>query len=348
MADQYSLGTIEGAVSFRLTRKIAEGGMGAVYEAQQIGTEGFEKTVAIKMLLRELAEPRFSDLFVAEAMLVARLVHENIVQIYQLGRTGDEYYIVMEYVQGISLADFIRRHRFYRIQLPEELAVYIASRVARGLAYAHKRKDATGTPLNIVHRDVCPNNILITTEGLPKLADFGVAKAANTAMLDDRFLVGKYLYMAPEQAQRQVVDYRADIFSLGAVLFELLTYRPIRTPDKNKNKSREDVERLIAEPVPWDIAERKMSQDLVAILKKMLGKRPEDRYQDTDVLARTLEYYIYRHGYGPTIQTLEAYLRKHFDYLYASEGQVSAWEPQMSTVEPWQSTAPFNTTKPAN
>lgn len=330
------LPVIEDTLSYVLTRKIAEGGMGAVYEAQQIGTDGYEKTVAIKMLLKELADERFAQLFVAEAKLVANLVHENIVQIYQLGKRGDEYYFVMEYVQGISLADFIRRHKFYRMHLPENLAVFIASRIARGLAYAHKRIDPQGNPLIIVHRDVCPHNILVTTEGLPKLADFGVAKATSMALLGDKYLVGKFLYMAPEQAQRKKVDYRADIFALGAVLFELLTYKNIRDPEQVEG----DAEQLLDIEIPWDQLPENTSEELTGILKKMLAPLPEDRYQDTDLLARALEYYIYRHGYGPTIQTLEDYMRKYFDYLYVIDNSTLAEKDGISTIQtPWQSTA---------
>jgi len=318
---------INDTVSLKFTRKIAEGGMGSVYEAQQLGTEGFEKTVAIKMLLRELADETFAELFVAEAKLVANLVHENIVQIYQLGRIDSEYYIVMEYVHGISLGDFLQRHRFYNMHLPEELAVFLVSRIARGLAYAHKRQDRKGNPLNIVHRDVCPHNILITTEGLPKLADFGVAKAANTALLDDKYVVGKYLYMAPEQGQRKHVDFRADIFALGAILFELLSYQPIRDPDAVTGRASD-----LVKEIPWDLLPKKIPKTLISILKKMLAINGEDRYQDTNVMARALEYYIYRDGYGPTIQTLEDYLRKYFDYLYVPDGQTPSSDPGVSTL----------------
>ncbi len=307
--------TLEDFFQFTITRKIAEGGMGTVYEAQEIGAEGFEKTVAIKTMLSKLIRKEFSDLFIAEAKLVANLVHENIVQIYQLGRMPGGYYIVMEYVNGISLANFISYHRIMKIPVPEPLAVFIASRIARGLAYAHKRSDKEGNPLDIVHRDVCPNNILVTTEGLPKLADFGVAKVAKSALLGDGLIVGKLVYMAPEQAQKKHVDYRADIFSLGAVLFELLACEPIRNVGANTSIS--DANKLAQEEIPWKHIPASIHKDVLSILRKMLALHPEDRYQDTDTLAHALEYFIYRDGYGPTIQTLEHYLREHFSFLYA-------------------------------
>ncbi|MBU4199473.1 MAG: serine/threonine protein kinase [Verrucomicrobia bacterium] len=300
-----------------ITRKIAEGGMGAVYEARQIGVEGFEKTVAIKTMSDNLTHARkqYAELFIAEAKLVADLVHENIVQIYQLGRSSSGYYIVMEYVHGLSLAQFIDHHRTLNLPLAVELAVHIISRIARGLAYAHQRQDAAGVPLEIVHRDVCPNNILITTEGLPKLADFGVAKVTKRLVLGDGSFVGKLLYMAPEQALKQHVDFRADMYSLGAVLFELLTFETIRPAEINFRAA--DAREWVAQPIPWHFLPQGLSGDLAAILNKMLAFTPGDRYQDTDHLARDLEYFIYKDGYGPTIQTMEEYLRRHFHYLYA-------------------------------
>ncbi len=311
--------TIDDSVHLKIIRKIAEGGMGAVYEAQQMGTEGFEKTVAIKIMLSKLVKKQFSDLFIAEAKLVANLVHENIVQIYQLGRTSAGYYIVMEYVNGVSLANFLSYHRTLNIPFPEELAVFIISRIARGLAYAHKREDAQGNFLAIVHRDVCPANIMITTEGLPKLADFGVAKAAKRALPGDGMFVGKILYMAPEQAQKKSVDYRADVFSLGAVLFELLSYQTIRKIDKKTTTT--NAGKLAVKEIPWDFLPNSTTEELRAILRSMMALNPKDRYQDTDILAHDLEYYIYQKGYGPTIQTLERYLRTRFTYLYLKQNE---------------------------
>jgi serine/threonine protein kinase len=307
--------TIDDSIRLEIIRKIADGGMGTVYEARQIGVEGFEKTVAIKTMLAPLARPEYAARFIAEAKLVANLVHENIVQIYQLGKTAAGYYIVMEYVRGLDLTHFILRHRTQDRTLPVELAVHIASRVARGLAYAHKRMDADGVPLEIVHRDVCPSNILITTEGLSKLADFGVAKVTRNLMLGDDSIVGKMRYMAPEQALGGPVDFRADIFSLGAVLFEMLTFKPIRSEDGVIDG--EQAARVVARPIPWRELPAALPKDLAAILKKMLAADPAKRYQDTNQAAYDLEYFIYGDGYGPTIQTLERYLREHFSYLYA-------------------------------
>ena len=304
---------IEDAIHFRMVRKIAAGGMGTVYEARELGVQGFEKRVAVKMLLPEYSDnARFVQLFIAEAKLVADLVHENIVQIYQLGRDPERgYYIVMEYVHGLSLGEFIDFHAVSDLSVPPELAVFIVSRIARGLAYAHSRLDAAGKPLHIVHRDVCPNNILVTTEGLPKLTDFGIAKAANQVI---PFWGGKAAYMAPEQARREEIDFRSDIYALGLVLFELLALSPARAPwrDSSLEAAQDGL-------VAFDALPETLEAGLLDILDRMLAAEPERRYADTASLARDLEYHIYRTGYGPTVVTLEEYLRRHFPYLHIPE-----------------------------
>lgn len=303
---------IEGTFNYRIVRLIAKGGMGSVYEAMQLGADGFEKRVAIKTLLPALSHNRrFVDMFIGEAKLVADLVHENIVQIYQLGHSFHGYFIVMEYVHGLSLEEFIHFHAVTGERLPRELAVFITSRIARGLAYAHSRVDGDGGAKNIVHRDVCPNNVLITTEGLPKLGDFGIAKAANSAIpQNDRSLMGKLLYMSPEQAQRKLVDHRADIYALGMLLFELLALQRARAP-----WFREAHDAAKDGRVDWDCLPDDINDNVMGILKRTLSVDPGERYSDTDKLAYDLEYHIYHKGYGPTVVTLEKYLQKHFPYL---------------------------------
>jgi serine/threonine protein kinase len=313
---------IQGQVRFRIVRKIASGGMGAVYEALQEGVEGFEKRVAVKTLLPQVCDrPEFVQLFVHEAKLVADLVHENIVQIYQLGRNGKEYYIVMELVRGLPLSRFLRLHVLTDTQVPCSLAIFIAARIARGLSYAHSRKDHNGAPLNIVHRDICPSNVLVTTEGLPKIADFGIAIATtNFEFVDKELLWGKAGYMSPEQANRFDIDFRSDIFSLGALFFELLSGRKIR----NSSNIRKLVALAKGGGVDWARLPKDVPASVRDILKRCLALAPEDRYEETSTLARDLEYEIYKDGYGPTIQTLEAYLRDQFPYLYRTGGGVPA------------------------
>lgn len=312
-----------------INREIAVGGMGTVYEATQLGVHGFEKTVAVKTLLPSISRnTRFVDMFIAEGKLVADLVHENIVQIYQLGCQGDEYYIVMEYVHGLSLHDFIRHHSAGRKRVPVELAVFIVSRIARGLAYAHTRQDAARQPLNIVHRDVCPTNILITTEGLPKLADFGIAKAANQAVPNyERSLMGKLFYMSPEQAQRTPVDHRSDIYSLGLVFFETLAMQ--RARDKWRDQI---LDAACAGHVDWECLPADLDPNLTGILQRMLTAGRDERYENVGRLAYDLEYHIYHGGYGPTVVTLENYLRAEFPGLYAATSAGQPVDPSETTV----------------
>lgn len=306
----------ENHCKLRVVRQIASGGMGAVSEAIQEGAGGFEKRVAIKEILPGKAHDQFVEMFIDEAKLVANLVHENIVQIYQLNVIDSHYYIVMEYVNGLALADLIYLHLGQNIDgskqiLPPELAVFVTSRIARGLAYAHSRTDQFGNPLDIVHRDVCPKNILITAEGLPKLGDFGIASAANMQIDHDKQAVGKFSYMSPEQAAGIDVDFRADIFSLGLVLFELLTLRRARQKWDNNLMVA-----AINGWIDWDLLPKKLPRKLTNLLKTMLAADPGKRYQSTDELAQDLELYIYGKGYGPTVVTLEKYLRQVAPELY--------------------------------
>jgi len=310
------LQTIRLDAPLELTRQIGQGGMSVVYEGRLVGAQGFDKKVAVKMLLEKTAaDPRFLKLLTEEAKLVADLVHENIVQTYYLGQRADGIpYIVMEYADGISLHDFIAAHAARGTRIPEALAVHIASRVARGLAYAHAFRSDTGLRLDIVHRDVCPKNIIITTIGLAKLTDFGIAKAACNSVIGDHWLTGKVKYMSPEQAQRWPVDSRSDIYSLGAVLFEMLAGVPVRPADSKPLDPG-----FAAIPVPWEDLPSATGTALLQMLKRMLDPNPDRRFQDTNELARALEYYIYKDGYGPTIQTVEAYLRTSFPDLYSRE-----------------------------
>lgn len=298
---------IHGSEEYDNIEVIAAGGMGTVLKARKKGVEGFEKTVAIKMLLESLSnDEKFVQDFIAEAKCVANLIHENIVQIYQLNKCRFGYYFVMEYVDGISLFDFMEFHRKFGVRLPQNLAVFIAARVARGLAYAHSRRDSDGTPLRIVHCDVCTHNIMINSEGVPKLTDFGIARVATRKF--DGKVSGKLAYMSPEQARKEEMDFRSDIYSLGMVLFYLLTGETARDCSGELTAILENAQ---ANNLRWELLEKNgVPGDLAEILRKMLADRAEDRFSDTSELARSLEYYIYKDGYGPTIVTLANYMRE--------------------------------------
>ena len=215
---------IQSELHFEIVNTIAEGGMGVVYEAKQIGAGPFSKRVAIKLIREKYSKiEAFRNNFIGEARLVADLIHTNIVQTYQLGEIKGQYFITMEFVDGITLEDFIKRHTQTNQEIPVDLAAFIVSRVCRGLSHAHQKCDKTGRPLGIVHRDVNPRNIILAFEGDVKLTDFGIAKALDLMYnKEGEVIAGKDEYLSPEQARREVTDARADLFSCAIVLAEML------------------------------------------------------------------------------------------------------------------------------
>ena len=298
---------IKSCSSYEIIQSLASGGMGSVVKAKLKGVEGFEKLVAIKMLLPQYAnDEAFVQRFVFEAKLVANLVHENIVQIYQLDKIGNEYFFVQEFVDGISLYDFVEFHRMAGIRLPQSLAVFIAAQASRALAYAHSRRDAANRPLNIIHCDICPHNILINKEGVPKLTDFGIARAATVK--NSNTVSGKLAFMSPEQCvSPHRLTAASDIYSLGVVLFYMLSNHYTRDVHADKNHI---IEQIKSNYVNYDALPDDLPDDLLAILKRMLATDPADRYNSSADLARILEYYIYKDGYGPTIVSLAEYMRE--------------------------------------
>src|SRR3974390_610148 len=219
-----ALFTIQNEFRYDIVRKIFEGGMGIVYEAEQHGTRRFVKRIAIKVIRQNYADQKqFIENFIGEAKLVADLIHTNIVQTYHLGETRGVFFMAMELIRGVNLEQFAQQLADKQRTLPKELAVFIVSGVARGLAYAHAKTDKDGKPLGIVHRDVSFKNIMIAFEGDVKLTDFGIAKARGFLTDNEGEVVaGKPDYMSPEQADFQVTDRRSDLFSTGVVLAHLL------------------------------------------------------------------------------------------------------------------------------
>lgn len=280
--------------------------MGSVYEVEQLGAEGFVKRMALKTIIpKYINSQEFVDMFIGEAKLVANLVHPNIVQIYQLGRTPEGFFIAMEYVDGINLEQFLLRHYDLKRKIPLDIATFVISRVCRALEYAHAKTDAAGCPLNIVHRDVSPKNVMITTEGECKLTDFGIAKARNYMTQDEeQVLMGKVEYMSPEQADYRVTDARSDLFSLGIVYRELLTgNNPMVGEDTNTTLDR--VKRADLPPVELERPET--PPEIRRILEKAMQKNPMERYQSATDMVYDLEYQMYSRGYGPTIASFAKY-----------------------------------------
>jgi len=309
-----ALFTIQNEFHYEIVRKIFEGGMGVVYEAEQLGARGFVKRIAIKVIRQNYAnQKQFIDNFIGEAKLVADLIHTNIVQTYHLGETRGIYFISMELIRGVNLEQFAQQLTDKRRVLPKELAVFVVSRVARGLAYAHAKTDKDCKPLGIVHRDVSFKNIMIAFEGDVKLTDFGIAKARGFLVDNEGEVVaGKADYMSPEQANFQVTDKRSDLFSAGVVLGHLLLGRNLfkgASPEESR-------QRMMNLPIPdFRALDQRIDERLNEILHRALARDVEKRYPNADELLYDLEHYIYHSGYGPTNETLGKFMRELFGQM---------------------------------
>ena len=205
---------------YRLVRQIAVGGMAEIHLAKTKGIAGFEKYVAIKMIHPNFAEDdQFIQMLVDEAKIAVQLTHGNIAQTFDLGRVGDTYYITMEYVDGADLYKVLRRASEQDLEMPLDVCAFVGKEVCSALDHAHRKRDHAGKSLGIVHRDVSPQNVLVSYSGEVKLVDFGIAKAAMKARQTAAGVIkGKYYYMSPEQAWGDPIDHRSDIFSAGIVL----------------------------------------------------------------------------------------------------------------------------------
>ena len=294
-------------LQYELTNKLAEGGMGLVYEAVQKGTGNFRKAVAIKLIREEYSSiPEFQKNFIGEARLVADLIHTNIVQTYHLGQIGGQYFMTMEFVRGVNLD----RHLELDKPVPVDMAVFIASRVCRGLSYAHTKRDADGRLLGIVHRDVNPKNVMLAIEGDVKLTDFGIAKALDLMYNEEgKVIPGKDEYLSPEGASYAVTDGRSDLFPLGIVLTEILLgknlFRGATRVESRRN--------ILTMPIPeFSSLRADIDPKLNTILHKALERDREKRYQSAFEMLTDLEMYLYSDRYGPTNEKLAVYLAEVF------------------------------------
>src|SRR6266516_3946957 len=308
-----ALFTIHSEMRYEIVRKIFEGGMGIIYEAEQHGARNFIKRLAIKVIRQSYAsQKQFIENFIGEAKLVADLIHTNIVQTYHLGEAKGIYYIAMELIRGVNLEQFADQLRDKNRVLPVELGVFIASRVCRGLAYAHAKSDRDGKPLGLVHRDVSFKNIMIAFEGDVKLTDFGIAKARGFLIDNEGEVVaGKADFMSPEQANFQITDKRSDLFSVGVVLAHLLLSRNVfkgATPDESR-------QRIMNAPIPdFRTLDKRIDDRLNEILGRCLARDVNQRYPNADQMLFDLEHYIYHSGYGPTNETLGRMIRELFGH----------------------------------
>jgi len=303
--------TIRSDFRYDIVRKIYEGGMGIVYEAEQHGAREFVKRVAIKVVRQNYAtQKQFIDNFIGEAKLVADLIHTNIVQTYHLGEADGAFFIAMELIRGVNLEQFQEQLAGRQRTLPVEIAVFVASRVVRGLAYAHVKTDRHGKPLGLVHRDVSFKNVMIAFEGDVKLTDFGIAKAKGFLIDNEGEVVaGKADFMSPEQANFEITDKRSDLFSAGVVLSALLLGRNIfkgETPEESRKK-------VMSMPIPdFRELDRRIDDDLNEIMQRALARDLKQRYPNGDEMLYDLEHYIYHSGYGPTNETMGKWMRDLF------------------------------------
>jgi serine/threonine protein kinase len=278
---------------YLLLEEMAKGGMARVYRAVLREASGFEKTVALKRILRELGEdPEFVTRFTDEARIASTLNHSNIVQVFDFGQVDGEYYLAMELVDGPDLGTLIDACRKQEQPIPIPTALFIAAEMARGLGAAHGRKDERGQSTPVVHRDVSPQNLLLSRSGEAKLVDFGIAKAAEQAIRTRTGLVmGKCHYMAPEQATGKTVDSRADIFSAGCVLYQLLT----GSPPFSGRQPKEVLRQVISAPIaPPSQRNPDVPPELDEIVGKCLDRDVGARYPDGASMARDLEALLHR------------------------------------------------------
>ncbi len=271
-----------------LEEHIATGGMAEVYKARMMGMEGFQKTVAIKRILSNLTDSdEFVRMFIDEAKLAAQLNHNNIIHIYDLGKVDRSHYIAMEFIDGRDLRSILAECQERGLRMPIPLALHITVLLASALDYAHKKRDFENRDLGLVHRDVSPQNVLISYQGDVKLCDFGIAKAASKASQTRAgALKGKLQYMSPEQAWGKSIDHRSDIFSLGLVLYEMLTSKKAFAGDSELSVLEQVRDPIIAAPSSHN---PEVGPEIDRIVFQALQADRDDRYQSAFELQRDIE-----------------------------------------------------------
>jgi serine/threonine-protein kinase len=297
---------------FVLVEQLASGGMADVWRAEVTGAAGVVKEVALKLVRGEHAEKSaFVRMFVQEARRAARLSHANVVQVFEFDQVEGRYYIAMELVRGRHLGQVAERARERGVRFGLARAVHVGAEVARGLAHAHRLSEG-GRPLGLVHRDVSPHNVLVSFEGEVKLADFGIARAVNEeGLTDPGTLKGKLAYMAPEQARGAAVDARADVFSLGVVLWELCTGRRLFSRDSEAATFAAVLgDEPISPPSAWN---EEVPAELDAAVLGALARDPARRTASAQELATALAGVLLRVARSPDDVDLRAFMHRLFE-----------------------------------
>jgi serine/threonine protein kinase len=310
---------------YRILKELGAGGMGWVHKGLLIGQAGFQRPIVIKQLKQ--AEPEHLRLFVEEARRYALLDHENIGRIFDFERGRGELCIILEYIDGWTLVEYLERHRELGYLPDVDLSVFIASRVCRALQYVFEKA-------RIVHRDISPSNIMMTTEGTVKLIDFGIAARSGHR---ESYLAGKPAYMPPEMVVEKKADHRSDIFSLGTVLYEVLTGERLFPGDK----SSEVLERVVSGPIPPSGETNEAVPEAVEeILARALRREPNERFENAAAMGEACEHFLYDKGYGPTNLTLKHYLGSLFGRRMGDGPGAPRHEPTLIPVRDEMGTVP--------
>lgn len=295
---------------------IARGGMAEVYRARSM--ERKSQLVALKVMRTKLMkEQKYIDMFLAEGQLGRMLHHPNIVETFEGGRHNNIYFFTMEYIMGKDLTHVLRKIQMSNLRLPIPVSVYIAQKCAEGLHYAHTLTDNEGKPLNLVNRDVSPSNIRLSYEGDVKILDFGIARARNRATSEIGTLKGKFSYMSPEQIRGLPLDGQTDIFSLGIVLYEMLTMERLFKAESETVLMEKVRQSVIAPP---STINKRISVDLDAVVLKALAREKKERYQTAGEfaadLARILEPYRF------SVSELSDLMKRTFHEDYEKDREI--------------------------
>jgi len=292
----------ESAQRYRVVEKLESGGMAEVFRAESEGLQGFRKQVAIKRVLPHLSEKkRFIAMFLDEARVTAQLTHSNCVQVFDIGVGDNAYFIVMEYVDGANLKSIAESLKKQGKDFPVAAAAFIAQEICKGLSYAHELTDQNGMPLNMVHRDVSPPNVLVTKYGEVKIVDFGLAKASSQLEKSEPGIIkGKFSYLSPEAAMGQEVDRRTDIFAVGIILWELLAGQRLFLGETDFQTVKK-VQQAVVPPISQ--VNRKVPPELERIVNKSLAKDVTQRYGAARELAQDLVRFLF--AYGQPIGTFD-------------------------------------------
>lgn len=295
-----------------ILEKIAQGGMAEIFKGLTYDFSGLKKFIVIKRILPHIAANKdFIRMLIDEAKIAVKLSHGNIAQTFDLGKVADDYFIVMEYVDGRTVSQIYKKTVELKSFIPIPLAAYVTSEICSGLNYMHRRRDELGTALEIVHRDISPQNVILSESGNVKIVDFGVAKAAfKLSELERGVLKGKFAYMSPEQTEGKYIDSRSDIFSTGVVLWEMLTGRRLF----KKKSNPETIEAVQTMTIfPPSAYRNEIPSDLDEIVMKALERDPEGRYSSAEDMGLALTKFLLRHY--PEFKPLQVgdFLKEVFD-----------------------------------